>query len=169
MSEQSVGCGRCRETDYLMATALTSLSIDVGNVCKAELFGEEPGQALFHDGEADFFDAVEVRHSGEDFFSESKAKIVRSSPSRRVRVSVRRSRRIRPRSLVARICSVMRLTFSANARPVAVLEDFAQWAWLALGEFLQVTHAGDARFEGVNKHNVCTPNSFAAKVKCQSS
>ena len=39
MSEQSVGCGRCHETDYLMATALTSLSTDVGNVCKAELFG----------------------------------------------------------------------------------------------------------------------------------
>ena len=54
-------------------------------------------------------------------------------------------------------------------RPAAALEDFGQWAWLGLGEFLQVTDAGDARFEGVNKHNVRTLNSFAVKVKCQSS
>ena len=42
--------------------------VGVGNVHGAEIFGAETGEALFRNRDADFFDAVDVRNLGKDFF-----------------------------------------------------------------------------------------------------
>jgi hypothetical protein len=42
--------------------------IGVGNAYWAEVLCAEPSQALFGDGNADFFDAVDVRNFGENLF-----------------------------------------------------------------------------------------------------
>lgn len=43
-------------------------TVDVGDVHGAQILGAEAGQALFGNGNTDFFYAVDVRNLGEDLF-----------------------------------------------------------------------------------------------------